>query len=258
MFRSRKAPGIHKTLRLLSAVGALAFGLSAAAAPINYGDFSDIPPGSVMYLDVEENSFSDTVPLYGAPTVTGDLLDFDPNGFGVSSSGGASGLSDGQVNFTIMSTPGTGITGFSIVESGDYSFSGVTPTPGTFVSASAGATISILEVDGVALVTPIATFASDVFVTDYPTTGGAPVTGLLPWSLVTFADLSFYLPQGALATKVEVSINNQLSTATTPGNQAAIAKKDFKIIPVVVVPEPGSLAVIGLTGLMLVRRRRSA
>ncbi len=247
-----------------AAVAFLCIAPLANAAPISYGDFSDIPPGAVMYLDVTESSFSVPSSLYGPPTVTGNLLDFDPTAFGTTSSGGASSLIDGQLNFTIMTLPGAGLTGFSIVESGDFSFSGVTPTPGTFVSASAGATISILEVDGVALTTPIAVFASDVFVTDYPTTGGAPSTGLLPWSLTTFADLGSAIPFAYVsgASKIEVAINNQLSTATTPGNQAAIAKKDFKIVPVgdlegeIIVPEPTALGLLmlGLVGAGLRRR----
>ncbi len=252
----------HSILKLTS-IGftwlATFFLASAAQAAIMYGDFSDIPPGGVMYLDVEESSFSNTLPpgLYGAPTITGNLLDFDPSAFGISSSDGASDLIDGQLNFTLMALPGAGITGFSIVEGGDFSFSGITPSAGTFVSASAGATVSILEVDGVALPTPISLFASDTFVTDYPTTGGAPSTGLLPWSLVTFVDLGSAIPfpftEGA--TKIEVAINNQLNTATAgPGNTAAIAKKDFKIIPVGdltpnAVPEPASL--LGMTMLMV-------
>lgn len=240
--------------------------MPAANAAILYGDFSDVPPGGVMYTDVQESSFSVPVPpnaLYGPPTITGNLLDFDNMAFGTSSSGGASNLIDGQLNFTLMALPGAGLTAFSIVESGDYSFSGVVPTPGTFVSASAGATISILEVDTTdsfgnavgsptTLASPISTFASDTFVSSYTSTGGAPSTGLLPWSLVTFADLSSVLPTGQIATKVEVAINNQLSTATTIGNQAAIAKKDFKIVPVgdldpdEVIPEPTTLALLGL------------
>ena len=42
------------------------------AAPITYGDFAG---STVMYLDVTENTNSgDTLPLFGAPTVAGDVL----------------------------------------------------------------------------------------------------------------------------------------------------------------------------------------
>lgn len=238
---------------------------SDVEAAIMYGDFSDVPPGGVMYLDVEESSFSQPVPpaLYGPPTITGNVLDFDTSAFGISSADGASNLVDGQLNFTIDALPGAGLTGFSIVERGDFSFSGASPSPGTFVSASAGATVTILEVDGRALPSPISVFASDVFVADYPTTGGAPSTGLLPWSLVTFVDLGPSLPPSFVegASKIEVAINNQLTTATAgPGSQAAIAKKDFTIVPagdLIPVPEPSSLALACLVGLVGVARRRS-
>ena len=238
---------------------------STARAAIIYGDFSDVPPGGVMYLDVEESSFSDPVPppLYGAPTIAGNLLDFSPSGFGVSSADGVSDLIDGQLNFTIDALPGAGLTGFSIVEGGDFSFSGTTPSPGTFVSASAGATVSILEVNGAALASPISVFASDIFVTDYPTTGGAPSTGLLPWSLVTFVDLGSALPSpNDYATKIDVAINNQLvATTAGPGSISAIAKKDFKIVPVGDlipndIPEPSSMVLGCVMGLIAVARRR--
>lgn len=238
---------------------------SQTEAAIMYGDYSDIPPGAVMYLNVTESSFSNSVPpaLYGAPSVTGNLLDTDPNAFGVSSASGDFGLIDGQISFTLMALPGAGVTGFSIVESGDFSFAGFGST-GTFVSASAGATVSILEVDGVTLANPISVFASDLFVADYGTTGGAPTTGLLPWALTTFVDLGPYLPSGYVegATKIDVSINNQLLTGTEPTSQAAIAKKDFKIVPIGdldpnFIPEPAtaSLVLLGLASMAACRRK---
>ncbi len=255
--------------RLAPVVLFLFAGLATNAdAAIIYGDFDDIPPGVLNYRNVEESSFTNTVPpgLYGPPTVSVNTLDFNPTAFGTTSSNGASSVVDGQISFTIEALPGAGLTSFSIVERGDFSFSGIPPTPGTFLGASAGATVTILAVDGVDLAVPIPVFASGLFLTDYPTTGGAPLTGLLPWNLVTLVDLGPSLPPGFVsgASKIDVSINNQLTTGTTTGNTATIAKKDFTIIPVGdltpndVVPEPGalSLAALGCVALLAARRRR--
>lgn len=241
---------------------ALAAGVAASlvmagdsAALINYGDYSDIPPGTVMYLDVTESSSTDPVPppLYGTPSINGNLLDFDPLAFGANSSNGASDITDGQLNFTMMADPGTSIDELIVSEGGDFSFSGLTPDAGTFVVASVATTVTILEVDGVTLVTPIEIFQTDVFFTDYLTVGNPPATGLNQWSLDYTVDILGALDNPLLgATKVEVVIDNQLSTTTTQGNLAFISKKDFNLN----IPEPSSLALLGLGGLLVARRRR--
>ena len=50
------------------------------AAPINYGDFD---ADTVIYLQVTEdaNSPGDSPPLFGAPVVSGNSIDFNPVGF---------------------------------------------------------------------------------------------------------------------------------------------------------------------------------
>ena len=223
-----------------------------SSAQIPYGDFSDVPPGTVMYTDVTESSSTDPVPpaLYGAPSITGNLLDFDPLAFGANSAGGGFDITDGQLNFGVMATQGNSIDVLYISEGGDFSFSGLTPDAGTFLSVSVLTTVNILEVDGVALVTPIEVSQVDTLVTDYITVGNPPATGLNLWSLDYTIDLASEV-NGSI-TKIEVVVDNQLSTTTTAGNQAFVSKKDFNVN----VPEPTSLALLGLGGLLVMRRRR--
>lgn len=232
---------------------------TSASAAINHGDYSDIPPGTVTYGDVTESSSTDPVPLYNAPSVTGDLLDFDPTGFGASASGAAGfDITDGQLNFMMTAEAGESIDTVNITESGDYSFSGISPVAGTFVVASLSATVTILEVDGTTLGVPIDVFVPETFFNDYATVGGAPAPGFLKWSLSASVDLVSALPNGYTfgATKVEVVVNNQLTATTTADNTAFIAKKDFKVNTGPPIPEPTSLALLGLGSLLMVRRRR--
>src|SRR5262245_53442552 len=56
---------------------AIATSHSAFGASINYGDFNG---NNVKFLDVTESS-DDALPLYGAPTVSGDSLSFSPQQF---------------------------------------------------------------------------------------------------------------------------------------------------------------------------------
>jgi hypothetical protein len=234
----------------------LAFSLAVAGpsfAIINYGDFSDIPPGTVTYTDVKESSSTDPVPppLYGAPSINGNLLDFDPTAFGANAAGaGGFDITDGQLNFTMTAESGTSIDTLIVSEGGDYSFSGLVPDAGTFVVVSVATTVNILEVNGITLGVPIEIFQTDTFVSDYLTIGNPPASGLNLWSLDYSIDLASQV--NGDVTKIEVVIDNQLSATTTDGNQAFIAKKDFNVN----IPEPTSLALLGLGAAMTLRRRR--
>ncbi len=71
---------------LLAAIAFSVAQTSVQAAAINYGDFSG---STVMYLGVTEkaNSPVNAEPLFNAPTIVGDELDFNPSGFSAQSSG---------------------------------------------------------------------------------------------------------------------------------------------------------------------------
>lgn len=263
MFVKRKETGLKKTSRALCAVAAaLMLTTQVSAAVINYGNFSDIPPGTVAYTGVSESSATDPVPLYGAPTITGNLLDFNPAGFGASATNGnpTADITDGQLNFGFMTTSGYGLDGLTLSESGDYSLFG-NGTSNTAVAAGVYAAVEITHINGVALGAPISFNASSTFTTNLIANPGLNK----PWSLSLFIDFgpalvnAGYNPQTDFATKGQVVINDTLIAISepSPATVAFIAKKDFKVLPSVsVVPEPGSMALIALGGLTLLRRRR--
>ncbi len=245
---------MSRTTRRFSLASAFALGLALVglfsattqAATISYGDFGPVPPG-VMFLDVEESSGTDPVPIYGPPTPFSIGLDFNPTNFVATSVGGGADLTDGQLNYTIMSTKA--ITDIGLFERGDYTLAGV-GTAATQVQAGAVILASVTAVNGIP-VAPIPLTAVN----------GSVGFNLLanpgivqPWSLGLGLNVAAQVPG---ATKIDVVINNSLIAISEPSSIAFIAKKDF-VIDVDVVPEPSSFALAGfvLCGLGLASARK--
>jgi hypothetical protein len=97
---------------------------------------------------VTESSLTDPVPLFGAPNVTGDSIDFNPTGFGAFGAGGGGDVTDGQLVFKVQAKPSFAIKNISFGEAGITTLAGV-GTNVTHTDVSAVGNIDIYEVDGV-------------------------------------------------------------------------------------------------------------
>ncbi len=236
---------------------------STDGAPINYGDFSDIPPGSVMYLDVTEtaNSPGDREPLYGPPSILANTLGFDPtDGYRALATGDASAdITDGQLHFRIKGE-NAAILSFALSGAGEYTLSG-TGTADTSVSYRSGITsLNILEIDSVPVSSPLVLPGLDA--TESFDLSGGTANGI-PWGSTLSYDINAALSNAGVtfefgATKLDVAINNVLESTGEASSIAQIGANSFALAATTVpVPEPASLALaFGLCGLAMIRHRR--
>jgi hypothetical protein len=245
---------------IASAIGLLALGSVASAAAINYGNFNGT---NVMYLQVTEDSSTDPTPLFGAPTVSGDSLTFNPTSFGASATGaGGVDITDGTLASTLMTTGTKRIHKVSFAEAGDYTLAGGAGTTATAASVGASFFLRVIELDGVG-VAPInfsgnMTFSPSGGTYDFVNDPHGPAQ---IWNgTVTFDIDALLASQNVVgqATKILLSLDNVLLAASEAGTFSTIKKKQFEGVTVTVdtdVPEPTSIAFLALGGAVLIGRR---
>ncbi|MES1213606.1 MAG: PEP-CTERM sorting domain-containing protein [Singulisphaera sp.] len=223
---------------------------SSRAGSINYGDFAT---GTVIYKQVTESSTNPGVPLFGAPTPSGNALLFNPPNFSATASNGGLQFTDGTLNTNINAAPGQGINSIVVNEFGDYTLQPFSGTSSTFASVSAPVFLVIQAVNGVALTSPIH------YNTNLTFTGGGTYslptnvgTGVI-WSGSASIDVNAILAANNIsgkATQIQYTMDNSLlAVSGGAGTLAFIKKKDIGGVTITTnVPEPSSIVLVGIMG----------
>ena len=201
--------------------------------------------------------------MYGAPIIAGDTLDFNPQGFAATSTGGGIDLTDGQLNLLIQAHSGYAIPMIQFSEAGDFSLAGF-GTANTKVTVAATFFLDVLQVDGVGI-NPVSLTANMTFTPSpngqFDLINNAGIGNI--WTGVFNFNLNDALTSHGIsfengATEVRVNLDNTLLAISEAGSTAYIAKKDFKALGITVVPEPSVIAMSLFGVAALVLRSRSA
>jgi hypothetical protein len=246
----------------------------AAGAQINYGSHMGT---HVTYVNVTEDSGSDEpLPLFGAPTVTGDSIDFNPVGFDAAAGpAGTSDITDSNLVFMVTAKTGSRIDSMTLNEIGAATLAGnVAPgSMGTAAAVFASGALDIHEVDftGINHISvPFSLTFSPSGGTFFLGTdgGGGPIFNTVWTGSATLPihDILIANGYGSLqgATKISIDLDNTLVAVSQLGTTATISKKDVGGVGIDIVirqvgdiPEPAglSLALTALLGGWLRSRR---
>ena len=213
---------------------------------------------TVVFNDIGQ----DVGDYFGLASVTGDTITFNPSIFAVGT-GEPDNFLNKQLWFTIDAKTGSDIDSLEIEEYGDFSLFGNGTDLTTYVSVQAVGTIRIDDVEGVALSQPIFVQGNMDFkksnqvwddgtfglVTDGPGSDG--------WEGELKFDIDQILSDNLIAgkaTSVYFTMDNILFATAANGDVAQIEKKAVGGF-VLTVPEPATMALLGLGGLLLRRKK---
>lgn len=256
---------------ILAVSAGLAMTSFAAADVVNHLNVSS---PNYDFTSISESSSTDMIGPMGyfrQPTTAADSLVFNPQGFVATTPTNFSGggdITDVQLNFNIMRRANAVISSFVFRESGDYNLVGINPS--TYVRVTCGINITVTEtttgpinamlLQGTLVFTPIPNVGTSILPNgvEYHATQDASAAN---WLGVGNFDLSAFLVANGVsgqATKVSIALDNTLIAVSPAGGVAFIAKKTTAGVVIDVIPAPSGLAVLGLGGVLSVRRRRRA
>jgi hypothetical protein len=213
---------------------------------------------SVEYVNVSE---SDTLPQLGAPTLSGASLVFNPTAFYSTASGSgdySSNITDSQITTQIYSVGDYRLDTIRIQASGSYEFAGI-GTENTTANAYVTVTVTVFGVDGTDLLQPL--------VLDGVTLPISPTDGMFDmsssssgnWTGDATIDILAALTQAnnpGHATRLILTIDDTLSTLSEDGSSATLQNSNSGGLILTVTPEPATLSLMLLGGLLALRLRR--
>lgn len=233
-------------------VAALTFGATASVCPADSMSYGTLVGVDYTFSNIVEDSMTDPLPLFGAPSVAYNTLRFAPTNFISSMTGPDLDLTDSQLSLDITSNAGAYIYTVEVTEKGWYELTGA-GTEVTFASVSAPVGLQIMKVNGVGI-NPIALHGNLVFApADYweigPSTG--TWTGSLRFDVTAALRAAGYAT--GYATEVALTLDDVLLTESETGTTAFVEKTATEII----VPEPATMTLILLGFAAIVRGKKS-
>lgn len=230
-----------------------------ASATFVHGNFAGT---NVNFLGVQETTQTpaDPEPLFGTPTVVGNIMTFDPPSFLASTAGGGFDSDHATLQMDIDAAgPLDTIEIINITEVGDLTLVGGAGTgvllsmAGTIrINATTAGPIAPVTVPWVGVFNP-----GDLFdAVNNPGTSG--------WTGTVSIDVAAILAGAGIfdaATSVTLSYNNNLQAFSEPGLSSATVQKkavDGPAVIIEVIPEPATAALVaaGLVGLGIRSRQR--
>ena len=236
----------------LAAVACAAASTAASGQTTYSGPFVG---DTVTYSDVQDQD-----DLFGPPTLTGDTLNFTPQGFNAQSTGGGIELVDGFLSTLIESNDDDrGITEFTLEESGAFALDSIGAGFGsanTRVEVAVVFNVNVLEVDGSAVSVPFLTSRETLLAANLVDDEGLGQA----WSASTTIDIAALAADEGITgdiTRVRLTLDNQLLAVSEDGTVAFVDKKGVRAVSIT-VPEPTSALLVLGGGALLLRRRFAA
>ena len=222
--------------------------------------------GNFVGTNVTYQSVSDGLGLYGAPTISGNALDFSPTAYvascPVAGCPPSPVIVDDALAFHIQANSGF-IGSIILAEAGDTTLASfLNAFAATQVSAPVHIQIEVINGVPVSVSNPFVILKLDTFLTF--NNGGlfqstVDGTGTHLWNGSLSVDVDQMIALAGLtgrATRIDFSMDNVLTAYAESGASARIQKKDVDGLTITVVPEPGTglLMALGLVGLAAIRR----